>query len=191
METICGPETQKALKRRTESGFLAKYCSGSGLDIGFRGSEKNASPLPGAIGIETDYPGYDGKTLPFADGQFDFVYSSHCLEHILDSRTAIAEWWRVIKVGGHLVIAVPHQFIYEKRRLLPSKFNEDHKRFYTPANLLIEIEGTLSVNSYRIRHLQDCDEGYDYAIRPEVHPVGEYEIECVIQKISSPTWALD
>lgn len=191
MKKVCGPETQKALSRRKSEGFLKKYCGGKGIDIGYRGEIPDAVPLPGAIGVELDYPGYDGKRLPFEDGSLDFVYSSHCLEHISDWRSAIVEYFRVLKVGGFLVLAVPHQFLYEKRRSLPSMYNGDHKRFYTPASLLAEVESSLAPNSYRLRHLKDCDVGYDYSIPPARHSAGEYEIECVLQKIELPAWNLD
>ena len=191
MSETYGPETAKSLARRQESGFLDRYCSGRGIDIGFRGEIPDASPLPGAIGVELDYPGYNGRTLPFEDGSLDFVYSSHCLEHINDSHEAIQEYFRVLKVGGYLVIAVPHKFLYEKKQSRPSRYNGDHKRFYTPAVLMAEIEASLTPNSYRIRHLQDCDDGFDYAIQPERHSCGAYEIECVIQKIQPPNWTIE
>ena len=186
-----GPETAKSLARRQESGFLDRYCSGRGIDIGFRGEIPDASPLPGAIGVELDYPGYNGRTLPFEDGSLDFVYSSHCLEHITDWLHTLRDYLRVLKVGGHLVIAVPHQFLYEKKRNLPSRYNGDHKRFYTPAVLLTELEVALPPNSYRVRHMQDCDQGFDYSILPDRHSCGEYEIECVIQKIQPPNWTIE
>lgn len=73
---------------------------------------------------------------------------------------------------------------------MPSLWNADHKRFYTPASLLNEFEislrpirtgfdicaRTMTVNSYELG--------------PEVHARGGYEIELVTQKIASPEWDL-
>jgi SAM-dependent methyltransferase len=140
--------------------------------------------------VDTNYEGYDGRTLPFPDNSQDYVYSSHCLEHIADYQQAIKEWYRVVKVGGHIVTVVPHKYLYEKKEQLPSNWNEDHKRFYTPASLLQEFEQTLEPNSYRVRLLEDGDTGFNYSIPPEKHSSGEYEITLVIQKIQPPTWKL-
>jgi len=186
-----GPETQKNDKFRQENGFYIKYMSGNGLDIGYRGSVKDAEPvLPTAIGIELDYPGYDGITLPFPDNSQDYVYSSHTLEHITDYRKTLQDWFRVVKVGGYIVITVPHMYLYERKWDIPSIWNKGHKRFYNPSELLREIEESLLPNSYRIVHYRDNDDRYNYSIEPPAHPSGNYEIECVIKKINPPRWGI-
>ncbi len=186
-----GPETARNHVRRTAEGFVKRYLSGNHvLDIGYRGGLPDAEPVTEkAIGIELDYPGYDGKTLPFGDDSQDAVFASHTLEHIEDHRAALAEWFRVLKRGGYLVIAVPHQYLYERKSTLPSRFNGDHKRFYTPASLLREIEAALPAGGYRVRSLRDIDDGFDYDLPPERNPVGSYEIELVVQKIELPSYA--
>lgn len=185
-----GPETERSHKKRMQNGFYEKYMYGDGLDIGYRGSIEWAEPvLDDAIGIDRDYPKYDGIHLPFDDNSMDYVFSSHCLEHITDYSRTIEEWFRVLKLNGRLIIIVPHQHIYEKKINLPSQWNSDHKRFYTPASLLKEIEESLTPNSYRVRHLMDNDEGNDNSIPPNKHSNGPYEIECVIQKITPPKWS--
>lgn len=185
-----GPESQKTWLSKLENGFFDKYMNhkGVGLDIGFKGNDNpnGESILPWAIGVDKDYPGYDGTILPFEDKSQDFVYNSHVLEHIEDWQTSIQEWFRVLKVGGYLVIVVPHQWIYEKKVSLPSRFNADHKRFYTASSLCLEIEQSLLDKTYRIRHLKECDEGNDYNQPDTEHsnPVGLYEIEIVVEKIA-------
>jgi SAM-dependent methyltransferase len=161
------------------------------LDVGYRGAFDDAVPIfPHAIGVDLDYPGYDGKILPFPDESVDAVYSSHMLEHVADFQTTIADWHRVVRPDGFIVCVVPHQFLYEKRRSLPSSWNTDHKRFYTPASLLREFEISLRPNTYRVRQLRDSDDGYSYGVGPEMHASGGYEIELVIQKIAPPVWEL-
>jgi len=161
------------------------------LDVGFRGHTEGVVPIvEGAIGVDLDYPGYDGRTLPFDDGSQDAVFSSHCLEHIADHLNAIRDWFRVIRVGGHVITAVPHAHLYERQRRPPSRWNQDHKRFYTPASLLAEFEAALRPNSYRIRFLEENDEGYAYQTPPEKHPSGCYEIVLVLEKIQPPTWTI-
>lgn len=186
-----GEEAIKTHKKRLYSGFYKDFMSGVGLDIGYAGYLTGIVPvLPDTIGVGLDYPNYDGLTLPFDDGSQDYVFSSHVLEHISDYKQVIRDWFRVVKPGGHIVIIVPHQFLYEKKKNLPSKWNEDHKRFYTPGSLLKEIEETLDPNTYRVVHLRDNDDGHNYEIPPEVHSNWCYEIECVIKKINKPSWEL-
>ena len=188
-----GEEASKAEEARRLSGFTERYLSGPHiLDIGYRGYIPDVQPIvPHAIGVELDFPGYDGRTLPFPDNSQDAVFSSHCLEHIPDFVQALRDWFRVAKIGGYLIIMVPHQYLYEKRIALPSRYNADHKRFYTPASLLQDVEAALSPNSYRVRHLADNDAGYEYGIPPERHSGGSYEIELVIEKIAAPGWQLE
>ncbi len=186
-------EAGKSYARRVRTGFFERYCSGDVvLDVGYSGYDnpEGKTALPRAIGIDLDFPGYDGLHLPFVDASVDTVFSSHCLEHIAQERDAIREWFRVLKVGGFLVCFVPHLALYEKRSSLPSKWNGDHKRFYTPASLMTAVEGALDVNSFRLRHLKDNDIGFDYALGPDIHSQGCYEIELVIEKIKRPDWDL-
>ncbi len=179
-----GEESRKTWINKFETGFFKKYMSGKGLDIGGTGYLENVHAiLPSAIIVGLDYPGYNGRTLPFADNSQDYVYSSHMLEHVSDYKNMIQEQFRVTKPNGHIVIVVPHKFLYEKKEELPSIWNQDHKRFYTPASLLKEIEDSLQPNTYRIRHLQDNDLHHDYQQSAEEHSKGQYECEVVIQKL--------
>lgn len=190
-----GTESSKSYKRRNTyftHCFFDDYLTGNGLDIGFAGYTPDITPITStSIGVDVDFPGYDGKTLPFPDESQDYVYSSHTLEHISDYVNAIRDWYRVTKTGGHIITVVPHQFLYEKKLNKPSKWNEDHKRFYTPAKLLAEFEKALEPNSYRVRFLEDGDVGFNYKLGPDQHSSGEYEITLVIEKIENPTWSLE
>src|SRR6202012_3711001 len=141
--------------------------------------------------IDLDYPGYNGRTLPFAENSQDAVFSSHSLEHIPDYVRAIPESNRVVKVGGNIITVVPSAHLYERRQRPPSRHNDTHVRFYTPASLLAEFEAALRPNSYRVRHLLENDQGYRYDDSPSGHPKGCYEIEFVAQKIAEPSWRVD
>ena len=142
-----------------------------------------------AIGVDLDYPGYDGTHLPFGDQTQDAIFASHVLEHIPNYWDVLAEWHRVTKVNGHLIVIVPHWHLYERRPDLPSRGNGGHQRFYTPASLLSEIEKSLSANSYRVRMLLDNDRGYDYSEPPPNGPKGGHEIVLALQKIARPDWS--
>tara|TARA_R100001086_G_scaffold248358_1_gene185098 strand:+ start:2183 stop:2758 length:576 start_codon:yes stop_codon:yes gene_type:complete len=186
-----GPETRKNAPRRHSEGFYERFMSGHGIDVGFGGGSRE-TVLDSAQGFDKDTPNYDGLHLPYPNNTLDYVFNSHCLEHIPNDSLlpTLREWFRVLKIGGHLVIAVPHMYLYEKKASLPSKWNQDHKRFYTPASLLREIEEAFTPNSYRIRHLRDLDTDFDYSLGPDKHSQGSYEIELVVQKISQPAWKI-
>jgi len=79
------------------------YCQGSGIDVG-----ANEWPLPGAQAIE-DTPEENALKLDrFEDGSLDFVFSSHCLEHIAQWETALSLWISKLKPGGTLFLYLPH-----------------------------------------------------------------------------------
>ena len=184
----------KSFDQKLVSGFWDRYITGPFvLDIGFRGYEREIVPIiDGAIGVDLDYPGYDGTKLPFDDASQDTVYSSHCLEHIPNYLQVISDWYRVTKVGGHIITIVPNAMLYERKRRPPSRrAGWNYQRFYTPQSLLAEFESALRPNSYRVRHLAENDANYSYGYDMDRHPDGCYEIELVIEKIATPKWGLD
>jgi 2-polyprenyl-6-hydroxyphenyl methylase/3-demethylubiquinone-9 3-methyltransferase len=58
---------------------------------------------------ETRRVNADACAMPFADGAFDMVISSECIEHTLDPRLALREIHRVTRPGGRLLVTVPNQ----------------------------------------------------------------------------------
>jgi SAM-dependent methyltransferase len=63
---------------------------------------------------------------------YDFVFSSHSLEHIANPLKAINEWLRIIKNGGYIIIVVPekslcfdHKRNYSKFSTLLSKYEKN------------------------------------------------------------------
>lgn len=44
-----------------------------------------------------------------ADASYDFVLSSHCIEHLANPLLGLSEWIRVLKEDGLLVLVVPHK----------------------------------------------------------------------------------
>lgn len=66
-----------------------RYCQGKGLDIG-----AGCWPLPGAIPIENEVDQNAYQLDHFPDGSLDYVFSSHCLEHLDDWKDALRLWIR-------------------------------------------------------------------------------------------------
>lgn len=50
---------------------------------------------------------YDGATIPFPAAEFDLVFSSNVLEHVVDLSRLLAETHRVLKPGGSCVHLMP------------------------------------------------------------------------------------
>ena len=74
------------------------------------------------------------ERLPlFADESMDFVFSSHLLEHIENTQAALTEWWRVLKVGGYLVLYLPHAGLYPN--IGEEGANPDHKHDFVPDDI--------------------------------------------------------
>jgi SAM-dependent methyltransferase len=81
-----------------------EYCKGIGLDIG-----AGQFPLPGAIPIDQNMYNNAYCLSSFPDSSVDYVFSSHCLEHLQHWDRAIVEWIRVLKPGGILFLYLPHE----------------------------------------------------------------------------------
>jgi SAM-dependent methyltransferase len=91
-----------------------RYCTGTGLDIG-----AGDWPLPGAIPIQ-DAPRQNTYALNgFADASLDYIFSSHCLEHLGRWREALGLWARKIKPGGIMFLYLPHESMQMWRRCGP------------------------------------------------------------------------
>ena len=56
---------------------------------------------------DSDISVMDMHSMSFNDNSFDLVYSSHSLEHALDTLKAVSEFVRVVRDGGFIVIEVP------------------------------------------------------------------------------------
>lgn len=174
-------ETAKAKSRREAAGFFETYCQGQGIDIGWGGDlvAPNCRPW--------DFEDGDAELMEgVPDGTYDFVYSSHNLEHMYNVDRSVQNWWRILKPGGHLIIFVPHRDLFEKRQRLPSDV-ADHKHFFLPEN--DDPPDTIGMRPLLERLLPDgeivalevCSAGNSVE-RKEVDPYGEYSIEAIVRK---------
>lgn len=83
--------------------FAKHFCKGDGYDIG---CNRRSWALPGAKPIDLlfDDP-WDANNLP--DVEVDYIYSSHCLEHIPDWVAVLDYWTSKLKLGGVLFLYLP------------------------------------------------------------------------------------
>lgn len=163
MERITVAQIKQAIKEAMEAYTMQLETSkireevlpylgeeGRGIDIGC-GRDKITSY---AIGFdddpspEVDIRGDASARLPFEDGHFDWLYSSHCLEDILDTERTLKEWTRIVKTGGVVALYVPHPELYKG-------VNLEHKhQGFTPE----ELSGYLEALGFEIL-LARADEG--------------------------------
>lgn len=107
---------------------LAPAITGDVLDFGC-GSKPYESLFQGATsytGVDLDVTGhdhrdsridvfYDGKVLPFPDGQFDAVVSFEVFEHVFNLQEVLNEIRRVTRKSGHLLLSIP--FAWEEHEV--------------------------------------------------------------------------
>jgi SAM-dependent methyltransferase len=113
---------------------LRYYFVGAGVDIGGKPDPlslyKDLFPLATSI-MTWDWEQGDAQFLvDVADSTWDFVHSSHCLEHLQEPAQGLSNWVRVLKPGGHLIVTVPDEDLYEQG-IFPSTYNKDHKWTFT------------------------------------------------------------
>lgn len=128
-------ECSKAIPRRLrDPNFAAHYFVGHGLDVGggSDGLGTQGQHWPKMLSCRTwDLPDGDAQFLESIPANaYDFVASSHCLEHMVDPVEALAHWVRVCKPGGYITVLIPDEDMYEQG-VFPSTFNGDHKWTFT------------------------------------------------------------
>lgn len=140
---------------------VAPYLRGRGLDIG----AGDFRVLPHAITVDNMHHAAFGFTQKpdilsdadnlgmFADQSMDFVYSSHTLEHMEDYKGTLKEWWRLVKVGGYLVLYLPHKDFYPN--IGQPGANPDHKHDFLPADILSAMPAGYDVVELEERNQDD------------------------------------
>lgn len=118
-------ETTKSRKIWHENSIEKIALNGKGIDIGPAGDPV----LPNVKRFDMEQ-GDANIITQFVKEQFDFVYASHCLEHMHEPKKAILEWWKLVKVGGYIFFMIPDEDLYEQG-VFPSRFNPDHKATFT------------------------------------------------------------
>ncbi|MRH79050.1 hypothetical protein GH984_10085 [Spiribacter sp. C176] len=105
-------------------------------------------PQIAAINIGADAK--DFACLGEEANSYSTVIVDDALARINDYRSALADWFRVIKPDGTLILVVPQQFYFEEKLMPPSHKEPAHRRFYTSATLLSEVEEALEPFSYQV-----------------------------------------
>lgn len=98
-----------------------------------------------------------------ADDAYDFVCSSHALEHVANPLRALQEWKRVLRPGGNLVLVLPHK---------DATF--DHRRPVTGlAHMIDDFEQGIGEDD--LSHLGEILELHDLTRDPQAGDVEAFE----------------
>lgn len=182
-----GQESRKAYPRRLAEGYFHKLFVGQGIDIGC-----GDDPVTPEC-VAWDLAQGDAQELPGVPPQhFDWVYSSHCLEDLPNPWKAVQRWWEVLRPGGHLLVVVPDEDLYEQGSW-PSRYNRGHRwtftihksRSWSPVSInLTELAATLP--QHQVLWLRTCDYGYDYSggVWDRTSGPAEAHIELAVRKLT-------
>ena len=121
-------------------GKAMQYCKGRGLDVG-----SSTWPLEGALALPTENDRHMFDLAPF-----DYIFSSHCLEHIDNWQDELKLWANSIKVGGMVFMYLPHPRM-EKWRALDGEWSGPWHRWNPSPMALVQWlheNTTLRVDEY-------------------------------------------
>lgn len=176
-----GPQGNEAAKVRWA---IVPYTRGKGLDVGcgpskafahFTGVDNLADVKLFGITMQPDVVVDDACVLPFAAGSQDFVFSSHLLEHIPDPVAALREWWRVLREGGHLILYLPHRYLYPN--VGQPGANPDHKHDFVPRDIYQTMQAWIATDYCRV--------GFELVVNEERSAGDEYSFLQVYRKDAS------
>jgi len=172
-------------------GHLQKLV-GEGLDIG--AGEDLFRPVSGVCRPwDRKFGDGDASTLPgIAKGSLDYIYSSHCLEHLADPVKALIRWTEVLRPGGFLYLAVPDFDLYEGGRNIRNRF---HKAAFSlhrnsdssvPLFNLVDLVTNHLGESVKLWYFGLCDDNFDHSADPTIDQTrrgAAAHIEALLQKI--------
>ena len=131
--------------------FASFFCKGKGLDIG----GLKDSHYPGAKIINKNFPDeYHAFNLPAK--KFDYIFSSHTLEHILECRAALMYWRWHLKKDGVLFLYLPHP---DMEYWHPGN-DLKHHHIFTPE----EISSLLKDCKYDVMACSKRDSFYSFSV---------------------------
>ena len=145
------------------------YLKGDGIDIGCGNDPVFSHVIP----FDKEHGDANQISKYFPNKKLDFVFSSHCLEHMIQPENALKEWFSILKPGGYLFVIVPDEDLYEQGHF-PSKYNDDHKWTFTiskrkswsnKSKNILELAHMLTENnSGQLVQVELQDMNFDYKI---------------------------
>jgi len=113
----------------------------------------------------------DASNLTFEDESVDEILAEHILEHIMYEKTiaTLDNWYRILKPGGTVTIAVPDlDFLFDEYKK-KSYFSDITRAIFGPQN----NQGQIHYTGFNFQTLKECLElaGFENVVRIETdHP---------------------
>lgn len=82
--------------------FALEFCKGEGVDVGCNRLDWK---FPGAYPVDPQINQWHATDFPYTN--LDYVFSSHCLEHVVDWVGTIEYWTDRLKSGGIIFMYLP------------------------------------------------------------------------------------
>ena len=134
---------------------MARLANGRVLDIGFAAQPNNYVHSKYLVGCDIHPTGIpqnydlvikgDGLQLPFKAGIFDTVVAGEIVEHFEDPFRFLQECYKVLRVGGQLILSTPNPYYLPEiilnltmnRRFM---YTEEHVMIFPPRWMMRMLE---------------------------------------------------
>ena len=119
--------------------YAKHFCKGNGIDIGCNRKEWM---FPGALPVDPVINDYDALNFPY--NNLDYIFSSHCLDHLYDWVDVLDYWTSKLKSGGILFLYLPD---YSQEYWKPWN-NRKHLNILTPQIILDYMNDNNYTNTF-------------------------------------------
>ncbi len=120
--------------------YAKHFCKGKGVDIG---CHKQEWAFPGAKIVDPVINDYNALDFPYEE--LDYIFSSHCLEHVYDWVDVLDYWTSKLKVSGTLFLYLPD---YSQEYWRPWN-NRKHLNIFTPQIISDYMEDRGYINIFK------------------------------------------
>jgi predicted SAM-dependent methyltransferase len=120
--------------------YAKHVCTGRGVDIGCNRKEWK---FPDAFPVDPEINEYDALNFPHSN--LDYIFSSHCLEHLHDWVDVLNYWTSKLNSGGTLFLYLPD---YSQTYWRPWH-NRKHVNIFTPEIIADYMEDNGYTNVFK------------------------------------------
>lgn len=162
------------------------------LDTVYKQAERELSRTKEVMTVDICAP---GDKIPVADKSFDFVISSHVIEHFHDPIAALKEWARIARKYIYIIVPQPDALDSDKGKLItpldtlfarhrgeiPSPGTDEHHTRWT-CGTFVEMCAALG---FYVSHTQDPDDkvGNGFCAVIDLQPPGIFQVNPELEGI--------